>query len=503
MIDLLEKLKQKRKEIAKREGKEIYRIFSNESLEATARARPKNKDELMNIKGWGPKRIENYSDEILEIVNNNSLTGEEINEDLPSPENSTKNHVFSVGDYLNLLNIGLRKSEARVKGEISSIDKREKYIFFSIKDKKDESMLRCFIWRNDHNLSGLNLEDGVEVIVWGYPRVYKPTGGLTFQALSVEPVGEGALKKAYEELKAKLEKEGLFDVDKKKALPRFPKRIGLITSKEGAVIHDFLNNLGKFGFKIFFKNSHVEGQRAVKELVSSVEYFKDKKVDVLVIIRGGGSLESLLPFNNEFLVRKLKTLTVPVLVGVGHDKDIPLVSMAADLVVSTPTATTRILNRSWEEAINSLDFLKRSMLSFFEQFLLQNEKTISEYSSIFKDKIKGFFESFRVMERKFYDALSCLNFSIKNNQKRIFDKLNFIAGQFWHSVGQLKGKLEKTESFLSISDPERNLRLGYSISYLKGKIIREIDDLEKGDDIEVKLKDGIIESKVKNKRKNN
>ena len=175
-------------------------------------------------------------------------------------------------------------------------------------------------------------------------------------------MGEGALKKAYDKLKQKLEKEGLFSSEKKKPIPEFPQRIGLITSETGAVIHDFLNNLGKYGYQISFVNSRVEGQIAVQGLLLAITYFSGKEIDVLVIIRGGGSLESLQAFNNEALVRKIADFKIPVICGIGHDKDVSLASLAADKAVSTPTAVTALLNRAWEKAIHDVVALEKDLV---------------------------------------------------------------------------------------------------------------------------------------------
>jgi len=186
----------------------------------------------------------------------------------------------------------------------------------------------------------------MEVIVEGMPNIYVPNGRFNFSVNTIELVGEGALKLAYDKLKKKLTAEGLLAVERKKTIPELPEKIGLITSETGAVIHDFLTNIGKYGFKIKFFNSRVEGQLAIKDLLKAIEYFKNQDIDVLVIIRGGGSFESLQAFNNEVLVRKIAEFEKPVICGIGHDKDIPLSALAADLLVSTPTAVTTVLNRS-------------------------------------------------------------------------------------------------------------------------------------------------------------
>src|ERR1035437_4320119 len=203
-------------------------------------------------------------------------------------------NIFSVSEYLDKLNSVLKDEKAKVLGEVSGVQEYpgRSYLYFSLKDKKDGSTVKCFIWKNDYKLSGVTLEDGMEIIVTAYPNIYKPNGGMTLQVETVELVGEGALKIAYEKLKAKLAGEGLFDESGKKTLPNFPHKIGVITSKSGAVINDFLSNIGKYGYRIIFVDSKVEGQDAVRDILSALRILYPEKVDVLVLMRGGGSLES-------------------------------------------------------------------------------------------------------------------------------------------------------------------------------------------------------------------
>ena len=137
---------------------------------------------------------------------------------------------YTIGAYLNFLNGEFRRYEARVKGEISSLDIRDTYLFFSLKDKNGEGLLSCFMWRRNYDIAGVDLEIGMEIIVDGHPEIYAPSGRFNFRVSTVELVGEGALKKAYEELKKKLEREGLFAAEKKKQIPEFPRPIRLITS---------------------------------------------------------------------------------------------------------------------------------------------------------------------------------------------------------------------------------------------------------------------------------
>src|ERR1035437_7496470 len=174
--------------------------------------------------------------------------------DMKNEKEEIKDEIFSVGEYLDRLNATLKNEKAKVLGEVSGVQEYpgRSYLYFSLKDKKDGSTVKCFMWKNDYRVSGVTLEDGMEIIVTAYPNIYKPNGGMTLQVETVELVGEGALKIAYEKLKGKLASEGFFEEARKKALPDFPHKIGVITSKSGAVVNDFLSNIGKFGYQILF-----------------------------------------------------------------------------------------------------------------------------------------------------------------------------------------------------------------------------------------------------------
>ncbi len=163
-----------------------------------------------------------------------------------------KPEIISVSKYLDQLNRTLSGEGAKIIGEVSELKMYEgkSYLFFSLRDKDDQSVITCIMFKNDYRISGVELRDGLEVVITATPEVYKPNGRMTFKVELVELVGEGALKIAYDKLRLKLEAEGLFALEKKKALPDYPHRIGVITSRTGAVIHDFNTNLSKFGFEI-------------------------------------------------------------------------------------------------------------------------------------------------------------------------------------------------------------------------------------------------------------
>jgi exodeoxyribonuclease VII large subunit len=273
-------------------------------------------------------------------------------------------------------------------------------------------------------------------------------------------VGEGALKKANEALKEKLTADGVFDPTRKRLLPELPQRIGVITSLKGAVIHDFENNLGKFGFAVNVCDSRVEGQAAVKDLLASVATMRDlhdtliKKdghgLDALVLIRGGGSLESLQAFNNEMLVRAVVDFPVPVIAGIGHDKDVPLAALAADFMASTPTAAAHLLNRSWEDAFAKIQALG----SIFVRMQQQLKQRANDLDAIWSS----------------------------------------LVSQIANRIEWAKEQVDYAERFVRLHNPRSQLKLGYAIVRKNGKILRSVQAVSPRDELETELGDGILHS---------
>ncbi len=365
--------------------------------------------------------------------------------------------IFGVSQYLDRLNILLKKERAKILGEISGLQEypERSYLYFSIKDKKGEGTIKCFMWKRDFVLSGVTLKEGLEVVVTAFPNIYKPNGGMTLQIESVELLGEGALKIAYEELKKKLTLEGLLSPERKREIPAYPQKIGVITSKSGAVINDFLSNIGKFGYEIFFVDSKVEGQDAIKDLLLAIKTLEKKDLDVLVLMRGGGSLESFQAFNNEVLVRAVANFPVPVLTGIGHDKDAPLVSLVSDKNVSTPTATANLLNSSWTEALLKIKYSEQKIFSEFEKlisFLGKSDEILL--------RILGRME---MVINRLGERVSDFGKNIERGFSQLFlDTQRFVA---------------ESNKSIDLSSPERALSQGYSIVKHKGKVLKSSKNL--------------------------
>jgi len=488
--DLLQKLKDWRRRTANSEGIEPFRVFANKVLENIAEVKPANKEELMAIKGIRDKKFARYGKDILSLVNGISENGSD------TQEKAENDKPYTISAYLNFLNTEFKKYKARVQGEVSGVDNRDGYLFFSLKDKDDGSVLSCFMWRNNYEMCGISLEVGMEVIVDGFPEIHAPNGKFSFKASIIELVGEGALKKAYDQLKKKLDAEGLFSELRKKPIPDFPQKIGLITSESGAVIHDFLNNLGKYGYHISFVNSRVEGQIAARSLFSAIKYFDGKDLDVLVIIRGGGSLESLQAFNNEILVRKIAEFKVPVICGIGHDKDVPLASLVADKAVSTPTAVAVALNKSWEQAANSLSVIENNLLYQYQKALDAAVRRIESLSGNLVRFFNNIFQAFDKLRRAIKNNLSRIAFELKDARKTLLLLSHSLLGNLKREFENKSRILDDTENRLKIFDPVRQLALGYSIVSIAGKVVKSAKQVSIGKELDTRVSDGTIKSVI-------
>jgi exodeoxyribonuclease VII large subunit len=245
-------------------------------------------------------------------------------------------------------------------------------------------------------------------------------------------------------------------------LPDYISRIGVITSMKGAVIHDFENNLGKFGFKVNVIDSRVEGAQAAPSILAAIHAMREMVedegsrgtgIEALVIIRGGGSLESLQAFNNEALVREVMNFPVPVIAGIGHDQDVPLMALAADYMTSTPTAAAHLLSRSWEEA----------------------------YAKV----------------REFAGLLNRFPLELQRVENALTNTWNGLTNIFERSLEAARQTVALGAQAIKHNDPARQLALGYSIARRNGKVVRSTAGLHAGDEMSLTVADGEISSIIK------
>lgn len=496
-------------EAAKR-NVELFRVLPNSAIDEIVRMLPRTKEELTAIKGIKDAKYREYGKAILAIVDEHiptlaapKITTEEVPEltsigNVLKPEKKEKieDTVFSVSTYLDVVNRELYRLHARVRGEVTSFKMQGSALYFSIKDHDDESTLPIFMWLTDYHLSGIEIAEGMEIIAEGRSEIYKPSGRLNFRAHTIELVGEGALKKAYDALKKKLDAEGVFAPEKKRELAPYPEKIGLITSKTGAVIHDFLNNLGKFGYKVRFMDSRVEGAGAVKDILAAIKYFSTEDIDTLVIVRGGGSLESLQAFNHELVVRAIAEFPYPVVCAIGHDKDVPLAQLAADLAPSTPTATTILLNRSWGEAQSVIAVSATTLLGRLNEQLWEANHMLSSSHEKLARYFRELLALFEAKEQELRNNVDMLGRAIHAQKTAITESLRILALQYERALATMAESLRKIATQIEIYDPFRQLKLGYSILHTKEGLLRSVDSASVGERFEARLSDGTLEAEI-------
>jgi exodeoxyribonuclease VII large subunit len=497
---IIQKLREWRATKAREEHTEVFKILHNKTIEEIGEVLPRNEEEFVAIKGLGGKKFSKYGHEILTIVR--EYTGEYLRqpEDIftitpSSDETVSHDSTLSVSQYLDLVNSLLNPVRVSVRGEISEF-KINKHAYFSIRDPRDGSVLSCFMWDRDYEICGIDGKEGLEVIVHGFGNVHKPSGRMSFNCSNMELVGEGALQKAYEDLKKKLTLEGVFAPERKKVMPDFPLRLGVITSKHGAVINDLISNLGRFGYHIRLYDTRVEGALAIRELLQAILFFKNQPIDLLVVIRGGGSLESLQAFNNESLIRAILEFPVPVICGIGHDKDVPLFSLAADLAVSTPTAVAREINRSWEIATQKIPYYEQNFLSKYAHVLEKAKQTIEKSllsSTKFRQQVR---DEVSKIQQKMETILGKLGFMWERYVTKQTEAVRQILQKLGGNIEFVGVLIDIYEKGIQKSNPEKQLKLGYSILSVGDKVVKSIEQVHKNEKIKIKVSDGEIASVV-------
>lgn len=386
--------------------------------------------------------------------------------------------VFSVSEFYGYVNELLGLEEVIVEGEISELRVAKGYlIYFSLND--EQSVLPCLMFKNKLDVTGLPieaLEVGSTVRVQGVPNVYAKRGGFSFMVNQVSLVGEGALKRAFELLKKKLESEGLFDPRFKRPLPLYPEMVGLITSQGAAAYTDFLKVLKARwgGLKIHFYPVSVQGETAIQEMLDALHYFTTQfpYLDAVVLTRGGGSLEDLAVFNAESIVRAIRESKWPVICAVGHERDESLADYAADLRASTPSNAAELLVPTRQEEMGFLESLQKKFLLHLEGKIANEQQYLERILA--------------VMERFFQRPKT----ELVSFESRFEGAVNV-----W--LSRLKQDLAQKERLFKSFDPSAVLKRGYSITVNEsGKIIKSKKEVAIGDEIATSLHDGIFQSSV-------
>jgi len=386
--------------------------------------------------------------------------------------------VLSVSEFIDQIN-GIIAGEFEIEGEISQYKiSQGKWIFFDLKDER--SVLNCF---STVFMLRAPLEDGMKVRVLGYPKIHEKSGRFSLTVQGVQMVGEGALKRAYELLKNRLEAEGIFNTERKRALPRLPKIIGVIASRESAAFGDFtriLNNRWG-GLEIIIRHVLVQGEGAVADIISAFADFdacqENERPDAIALIRGGGSLEDLAAFNSEEVARAVYSSRIPVISGVGHERDVTLAELAADVRASTPSNAAEMLVPNRRDFFSELSFGLERMLENLNHNILHARHNTEQSLYLLSSRL----------EAPVTKAKSVLNMFANS-----FNKLMAV-------LSSQKTGLDFARRLLANCDPRNVLHKGYSITRnKKGRVIRRAKEVGTGEDIVIELSEGAINAIVKN-----
>ncbi len=395
-------------------------------------------------------------------------------------------HIYTVSQLTRNIReiLEARFTDIWVEGEVSNLRQPSSgHIYFTLKDA--DGQLRCVMFRGVNRHLKFKLEDGLQIILHGQISVYEKRGDYQLIAEVAEPKGRGALQLAFEQLKKKLEEEGLFRADLKKGIPLLPCSIGVVTSPTGAAIRDILNVLERRfpNVRVLLNPARVQGEGAAEEIAQAIEELdRIGQMDVIIVGRGGGSVEDLWAFNEEVIARCIYRCKTPVISAVGHEIDYTICDFAADVRAPTPSAAAEL-------AIGDRNSLQEKVRTAAERLLYCAGNIIS--------RAKG--------------ELSRLNNSlspryllqkIRQHQQTTDEYLEKMEMSLRHSVELRKSELKGISGKLSSINPFAILNRGYSISFKlpERTLLKSACQVEAGDLIEVKLSQGGFVSEIKERR---
>ena len=365
-----------------------------------------------------------------------------------------------------------------VKGEISNFKNHYTgHLYFTLKDEK--SLIKCIMFKSYADRINFKPKDGMKVMVFGSVSVFERDGIYQIYVKAMKEDGKGDLYEAYEKLKADLEKEGLFDETHKKKIPLKPNIIGVLTSQTGSVIRDIINVSTRRNPNTYIRlfPVPVQGPGAAEEIARGIKLMNEKRLaDVLIIGRGGGSLEDLWPFNEEIVARAIYNSEIPIISAVGHETDFTIADFVADLRAPTPSAAAELANPDIYE-------LKEKINSYKQRSRLALKKKL-EVMRLRVDKINAS-QVFKEPYRKINDYSLELDKNIKSLEVSVKNILNKSKSNFAEKIAKLDAL-----------SPLKTLTRGYSITEKNGKIIKSKNDLSKDDEINLRFIDGEKQAKI-------
>lgn len=430
--------------------------------------------------------------------------------------------IFSVEQVNNLLRglIETNVGTVWIKGEISNFKPHSSgHFYFSLKDSK--AQISAMMFRGHNSKLKFKPHDGLEVIVRGKITVYEPRGTYSIACEMMEPVGAGALQKQFEQLRDKLKTEGLFDPARKQLIPTYPKTVAIVTSPTGAAIQDILNIMNRRarGVQVIVVPAIVQGATAAPSLVEAFKKAELLKPDVIIIGRGGGSIEDMWCFNDERLARTIADSKIPVISAVGHEIDFTICDFVADLRAPTPSAAAELVAKSSVEILNKLEQLERLLrlaiqrrLQYKQQSLLLQAKRLVDPKKKLQDLFIRNDDLYSRMDLAMTNYLAHARRDIQLLRSRLVSPKQVIEikksslqqrqqklnNNLTKNLTQFKFRVESAMALLDSLSPLKVVDRGYSIATKGKEVVKSVKQVKVGDLLAIKVADGTIETEVKN-----
>ncbi|NQJ20981.1 exodeoxyribonuclease VII large subunit [Streptococcus suis] len=408
-------------------------------------------------------------------------------------------------------------------GQVSNFRKRPSHQYFSLKD--DKAVIQATMWAGVYKNLGFDLEEGMKINAVGRVQLYEPSGSYSIVIEKAEPDGIGALAIKFEQLKQALTQEGLFKQEFKQELPRFTKRIGVITSPSGAVIQDIITTVSRRfpGVEIVLYPTKVQGDGAAQEVVANIQRANERDdLDVLIVGRGGGSIEDLWAFNEEIVVRAIFESRIPIISSVGHETDTTLADFVADRRAATPTAAAELAtpvtkadllgylnqqeNRAYQAMTNRLKFLRGQLEKISQSVMFrQPERLYDGYlqkldrlTNQLQTRMKEVYSQQKQASLLLNQRLQGLQLGrkVESFQERIIQQERLLKSNMANIYDNKMSKADKLIEALTMLDTSRIVARGYAMIRQDGRVIDSVENIQMGENLTIQMKDGQLDVEV-------
>ncbi len=413
-------------------------------------------------------------------------------------------------------------------GQVSNFRKRPTHQYFSLKD--DKAVIQATMWAGVYKQLGFDLEEGMKINAIGRIQLYEPSGSYSIVIEKAEPDGIGALAIKFEQLKQALTQEGLFKQEFKQALPRFTKKIGVITSPSGAVIQDIITTVSRRfpGVEIVLYPTKVQGEGAAQEVVANIQRANQRDdLDVLIVGRGGGSIEDLWAFNEEAVVRAIFESRIPIISSVGHETDTTLADFVADRRAATPTAAAELAtpvtkadllgylgqqeNRAYQAMTNRLKFLRgqvekisqsvifRQPDRLYDGYLQKLDRLTNQLQTRMKEVYRQQKQASLLLNQRLQGLQ--LGRKVESFQEKIRQQERLLKSNMANIYDNKMAKADKLIEALTMLDTSRIVARGYAMIRQDGRVLDSVEGIEKGDNLTIQMKDGQLDVEVNHVQK--